>query len=125
MVKKVVAGVCLCFVFIMFACASLAAQGPQIAIVQRSPIVEPANGPEKGLTKIHSNLGSASKLWRRQLCLACEGAERVCPSGWFGGDLRSERGEGSGVYAAEDVGDGVERGGAVVKVGAPAFVFWL
>jgi hypothetical protein len=44
-------GVCFCFVFITFACASLAAQGPQIAIVQRSPIVEPANGPEKGLQK--------------------------------------------------------------------------
>jgi hypothetical protein len=58
MVKKVVPGVCLCFVFIMFACASLAAQGPQIAIVQPSPIVESANGPEKGLTTIHSNLGS-------------------------------------------------------------------
>lgn len=58
MIKKVVPGVCFCFVFITFVCASLAAQGPQIAIVQRSPIVEPANGPEKGLTKIHSNLGS-------------------------------------------------------------------
>jgi len=58
MIKKVVPGVCLCLVFMTFACASLAAQGPQIAIVQRSPIVEPANSPEKGLTKIHSNLGS-------------------------------------------------------------------
>jgi hypothetical protein len=47
-----------CFMFITFVCASLAAQGPQIAIVQRSPIVEPANGPAKGLAKIHSNLGS-------------------------------------------------------------------
>jgi hypothetical protein len=58
MIKNVVPGVCFCFVFITFVCASRAAQGLQIAIVQRSPIVEPANGPEKGLTKIHSNLGS-------------------------------------------------------------------
>ena len=61
MIKKVVPGVCLCLVFMTFACASLAAQGPQIAIVQPSPIVEPANSPEKGLTKIHSNLGSKNR----------------------------------------------------------------
>ncbi len=58
MVKKVVPGVSSCFMFITFVCAGLAAQSPQIAIVQRSPIVEPANGPAKGLAKIHSNLGS-------------------------------------------------------------------
>lgn len=58
MIKKLVPGVCFCFMFITFVCATLAAQGPQITIVPRSPIVEPASGPAKGLTKIHSNLGS-------------------------------------------------------------------
>jgi len=58
MVKKVIPDICLCLVFIIFACASLAAQAPQIAIAQRSPIIQSANQPEKGLTKIHSNRGS-------------------------------------------------------------------
>jgi hypothetical protein len=58
MFKKLVPGLCFCFAFVSFACANLAAQAPQIALAQRSPIIQFANGPDPGLTKIHSNLGS-------------------------------------------------------------------
>jgi len=79
MVKKVVAGVCLCFVFIMFACASLAAQGPQIAIVQRSLInCLYGDGKTCRLNTLHefpTNVPDAqqvfaaelSKLWKQSL----------------------------------------------------------
>ncbi len=58
MVRKVTPGVCCCLAFIAFACASLAAQVPQIVITQESPIIKPANTPASGLTEIYSNLGS-------------------------------------------------------------------
>jgi len=58
MFKKVVPGLGFCLAFISFACANLAAQAPQIALAERSSMVQFANGPDQGLAKIHSNLGS-------------------------------------------------------------------
>jgi len=58
MVKKVASGVCLYLAFVCFVCGSVAAQTPQIAISQRSSIIQPSNKAGKGLVKIHSNLGS-------------------------------------------------------------------
>jgi hypothetical protein len=58
MVTKVTSGVCLCLVFVTLASMNLVAQAPQISLSERSPLVQPANGPEPGLTKIHSNLKS-------------------------------------------------------------------
>jgi len=58
MFKKAVPGVCLCLAFLTLACASLAAQVPQIVITQKSPVIRPADTPAVGLTEIYSNLGS-------------------------------------------------------------------
>jgi hypothetical protein len=63
MIRKTIPGVCLCLAFVAFACASLAAQVPQIVLTQRSPNIQPANGPEAGLTKIYSNLGSKTDAY--------------------------------------------------------------
>lgn len=63
MVKKVAPGFCFCLAFVTLACASLAAQAPQIALSQRSQVIRPANGAVSGLKVIHSNLGSKTNAY--------------------------------------------------------------
>jgi hypothetical protein len=63
MVTKVASGVFLCLVFVVLACTGLVAQAPQISLSERSPLVQRANGPEPGLTKIHSNLKSKTDAY--------------------------------------------------------------
>jgi hypothetical protein len=58
MIKKVTPRLCLVFTCMAFACVTLRAQAPQIALSPRSQVIQPANGPDPGLIKIHSNLGS-------------------------------------------------------------------
>jgi hypothetical protein len=63
MPRTAVQRVCLCFASIIFTCVSLAAQSPQISMARRSLTVQPGNPPERGLVKIHSNLGSKTDAY--------------------------------------------------------------
>jgi hypothetical protein len=51
MTPKVAPSFCFSLVFVIVACAALAAQGPQISVTQSSGIIQPANGPDPGLVK--------------------------------------------------------------------------
>jgi hypothetical protein len=63
MPKKPAACLSLFIVIIVIACTNLAAQAPHIASPQHSAIIHRANGPDAGLTKIYSNLGSQTDAY--------------------------------------------------------------
>jgi hypothetical protein len=66
--------VCFSLVFVLIACANLAAQ-QHIVLSERSAVMQSANGPDPGLIKIHSNLGTKTDSFDDGISWAITGNE--------------------------------------------------
>jgi hypothetical protein len=67
--------VCFSLLFALIACATLAAQQHVVLSQTRSATVQPANGPDPGLIKIHSNLGRNTDAYDDGISWAITGNE--------------------------------------------------